>query len=137
MLENIPTAQEMTVLFGEELYIVWNALCRAIDAQYDMERLWDKGYGEWVYEYKYRRGGKTLCTLYARERTIGMQIIFGKDERAKVEAIRCELSAETLSVYDEAHVYHDGKWVMFTPVDTSLFADFLKLLRIKRKPNRK
>ena len=43
MLENIPTAQEMTVLFGEELYIVWNALCRAIDAQYDMERLWDKG----------------------------------------------------------------------------------------------
>ena len=32
---------------------------------------------------------------------------------------------------------HDGKWLMFEPVDTSLFDDFIRLLGIKRKPNRK
>ena len=39
--------------------------------------------------------------------------------------------------YDEAKTYHDGKWVMFEPTDTSEFDDYMKLLVIKRKPNRK
>ena len=39
--------------------------------------------------------------------------------------------------YDEAQTYHDGKWIMFEPVDIYLFNDFIRLLRIKRKPNRK
>ena len=33
--------------------------------------------------------------------------------------------------------YRDGKWVMFEPTDTSEFDDYMKLLAIKRKPNRK
>ena len=28
-------------------------------------------------------------------------------------------------------------WLMFEPVDTSLFGDFMQLLAIKRRPNRK
>ena len=32
---------------------------------YDMERLWNTGGKDWTYEYKYRRGGKTLCCLYS------------------------------------------------------------------------
>ena len=39
--------------------------------------------------------------------------------------------------YDGAQTYHDGKWIMFEPVDDSLFQDFMRLLRIKRKPNKK
>ncbi|MCI7766995.1 MAG: DUF3788 domain-containing protein [Oscillospiraceae bacterium] len=37
-----------------------------------------KGFGEWVYEYKYRRGGKTLCTFYAKQGTAVILIILGK-----------------------------------------------------------
>ena len=137
MLEKIPTTDEMTTLVGQDLYDVWQKLCTAIDEKYDMECLWNKGGKAWTYEYKYRRGGKTLCGLYAREHCVGFMIIFGKDERAKVEAVREKLSKEVQVVYDEAKTYHDGKWVMFEPVDTSMFVDFLQLLAIKRKPNRK
>ena len=137
MLEKIPTTDEMTTLVGQDLYDVWQKLCTAIDEKYDMECLWNKGGKAWTYEYKYRRGGKTLCGLYAREHCVGFMIIFGKDERAKVEAVREKLSKEVQVVYDEAKTYHDGKWLMFEPTDTTLFDDFVKLLRIKRKPNRK
>ncbi|BDF08927.1 DUF3788 domain-containing protein [Emergencia timonensis] len=137
MLEKIPTTDEMTTLVGQDLYDVWQKLCTAIDEKYDMECLWNKGGKAWTYEYKYRRGGKTLCGLYAREHCVGFMIIFGKDERAKVEAVREKLSKEVQVVYDEAKTYHDGKWVMFEPVDTSMFVDFLQLLAIKRRPNRK
>ena len=37
----------------------------------------------------------------------------------------------------EATVYRDGKWIMFELIDTSEFDDYMKLLAIKRKPNRK
>ena len=64
-------------------------------------------------------------------------IIFGKDERSKVEDIRDMLSDAVCRQYDEAQTYHDGKWVMFEPIDVTEFDDYMKLLAIKRKPNRK
>lgn len=137
MLEKIPGREEMTTLVGQDLFEVWQNLCSAIDEKYDMERLWNQGGKAWTYEYKYRRGGKTLCALYARENCVGFMIILGKDERAKFEANRENFSEEIQRIYDEAKTYHDGKWIMFEPVDITLFDDFLQLLEIKRKPNKK
>ena len=71
MLDTIPNEEEMTALVGKSLYDVWNKLCILIDEKYDMDCLWDKGGKAWKYEYKYRRGGKTLCALYARENCVG------------------------------------------------------------------
>lgn len=136
MLDIIPGAEEMTRLVGESLYDVWNKLNALIEEKYDMDRLWNKGGKAWKYEYKYRRGGKTLCALYARESCVGFMVILGKDERLKFEADREHYSKEVQSIYDETQTYHDGKWLMFEPTDTTLFDDFIRLLRIKRKPNR-
>ena len=136
MLDMIPDGKEMTALVGKSLYDVWNKLCALIDEKYDMDRMWNKGGKAWDYEYKYRRGGKTLCALYAREGCVGFMIILGKAERLKFEADRESYSKEVQELYDEAQTYHDGKWIMFEPVDTSLFHDFIRLLEIKRRPNR-
>ena len=137
MLDIIPDAEQMTSLVGESLYVIWNKLCALIDENYDMDCLWDKGGKAWTYEYKYRRGGKTLCALYARENCVGFMIILGKDERLKFEKDKENYSKEVQRIYDETQTYHDGKWMMFEPIDTSLFDDFIRLLMIKRKPNKK
>lgn len=137
MLEKIPNEQELKNLLGESLFEVWTKLCAVVDEKYDMDRLWDNGGKAWTYEYKYRRGGKTLCTLYARENCIGLMIIFGKNEREKFEASRESYSEQIQTIYDAAKTYYDGKWVMFQPVDTVLFDEFVRLLGIKRKPNKK
>ena len=137
MLENIPSQSTITELLGQSLFEVWKELCSAIDEKYEMEQLWNTGGKNWNYEYKYRRGGKTLCSLYVKNNCFGFMIIFGKDERVKFEAIRDTLSDSVCKRYDEAKTYHDGKWVMFEPTDTVEFDDYIKLLAIKRKPNRK
>ena len=137
MLENIPSQSAMTELLGQSLFNVWQELCSAIEEKYEMERLWNAGGKNWTYEYKYRRGGKTLCSLYAKSNCVGFMIIFGKDEREKFENIRSTLSAAVCRQYDEAKTYHDGKWVMFEPTNAAELDDYIKLLAIKRKPNRK
>ena len=137
MLDIQPDKEEMINLIGNSLYDVWNKLSVLINEKYDMECLWGKGGKTWKYEYKYRMGGKTLCALYARENCVGFMIILGKDERIKFETDRRNFSKTVQKIYDETQTYHDGKWLMFEPTDTSLFNDFLALLSIKRKPNRK
>ena len=136
MAVEIPKEEEMTALVGEALYGTWKELCAVIEAHYDMDRLWNQGGKAWKYEYKYRRGGKTLCALYARENCVGFMVILGKGEREKFAAVRETFTEKTQRAYDEAQTYHDGKWLMFAPVDPALFADFIRLLHLKRKPNR-
>lgn len=137
MLEKIPTNEEMIALIGRQLFEVWTKLRDLIESKYDLEPLWNSGGKKWTYEYKYRKGGKSLCALYAKENVFGFMIIFGKDERAKFEASRNDFSFQVQKIYDEATTYHDGKWMMFELTDTSLFLDMEKLLLIKRKPNKK
>lgn len=137
MLENIPSQKTMTELLGQSLFEIWQRLCLAIDEKYEIERIWNTGGKNWIYEYKYRKGGKTLCCLYTKNNCIGFMIIFGKDERTKFENIRGTLSNTVCKQFDEAKTYRDGKWVMFYPTNTAEFADYMNLLAIKRKPNRK
>jgi len=53
------------------------------------------------------------------------------------EADALSFSQTIQKIYDETKTYRDGKWMMFEPIDTSLFDDFIRLLSIKRKPNRR
>lgn len=108
-----------------------------LNIKIDMQCMWNNGGKAWNYEYKYRRGGKTLCAVLAKENDIGFMVILGKDERLKFEGDRANYTKEVQSVYYDAQTYHDGKWLMFEPKDDSLFNDFINLLKIKRKPNRK
>lgn len=128
---------ELEDILGDSLFSVWQGVCELVESEYEMDTLWNHIGKAWEYEYKYRRGGKTLCTLYAKENCFGFMIIFGKLEREKFEAERENYSKEIVDMYDSSKTYHDGKWMMFEPTDSSLFDDFKRLLAIKRRPNKK
>ena len=64
MLEKVPTNEEMIILIGKPLFDIWTKLTDLIESKYDIERLWNNGGKKWTYEYKYRRGGKSLCARF-------------------------------------------------------------------------
>lgn len=132
-----PTQNTLEELIGLNKTNIWNKLVASIDNLYEVDKTWNKGFGDWIYEYKYRRGGKTLCTLYAKQDVAKILIILGKAEREKYELKREKFSEEMLDLYDETKTYHDGKW-LWIPIDESLsLDDIITLLKIKRRPNRK
>lgn len=129
--------EQLPALLPAESLCIWNRITDAIDALYDVDRLWDKGFRDWKIEYKYRRGGKTLCTFYAKEDAAVLLITYGKAEQDKFEALRPELSQSLLDLYDRTETYHDGKW-LWIPLEEPLATEnILAMLRIKRRPNRK
>ena len=140
MLEKI-SRKVLEDLVGKEKLDILDVLCEHIKDTYDIEgsfkelkyvnKLWPA-----KYEYKFAKGGKTFCGFYFMENRMGLSIIFGKDERTKVESIKDELSKEAYKIYDDEDIYHDGKWVMFELEDLSFVEDIKKLLPIKRKPKK-
>lgn len=128
---------EIKELLGDTLYEVWNDICSLIESKYEMDKLWGSGGKKWRYEYKYRRGGKTLCSLCINPNCLGLLIVLGKKEREAFEANSYSYSRETRACYEQTETYHDGKWMMLLPHDSSQYADIERLLRIKRRPNRK
>ena len=86
MLEKALSQKELSALLGMTTFEIYKKLCWQIEADYDMEHIWNKGGSCWRYEYKYRRGGRTLCGLYLRESCLGFMVILGKAEREKPAA---------------------------------------------------
>ncbi len=137
MQEVYPTNEELKEMLGTEKYNVWSLVCKNIDYLYEMDILQkNTKWNNWKYEHKFRRGGKTLCTLYAKDNCFNIQIVFGKDERSKFESEKHNYTSEIQNIYINSTTYHDGKWMSFEP-DNSLIEDIQKLLLIKRKPNKK
>ena len=133
------TPEKMVIdeMVGAEKAEKSRSLMGEIERLYEMETAWNKGFGDWVYEYKYRRGGKTLCTFYFKQNVANILIILGKTEREKLEMRRSEFSERIMALYDSTESYHDGKW-LWIPIDAELSSDdIIEMLKIKRRPNRK
>lgn len=135
MLIEQPTENEMGALLPAETMRRWKELVEKIESMYDVDRIWSKGFGEWIYEYKFRRGGKTLCTLYMKRDVANILITLGKAERDKYEADRAAFTVSMNELYGKTETYHDGKW-LWIPIEFD-WSDIQKLLLIKRRPNRK
>lgn len=129
--------EQLKVLLSEKDLSIWDGLTEAIDALYDMDRLWSKGFSDWKIEYKYRRGGKTLCTFYAKEDTANLLITYGKSEREKFEEMSASLSKPLQDIYEKTETLHDGKWLWIPLDDKIKVEDIIVMLKIKRRPNRK
>ena len=88
-------------------------------------------------ELKFRRGGRTVLTIYIRDDRYDFLIIFGKVERTEFEAQQTEFSPAIRALYDAARTYHDGKWMMISVRDLATLNEVKRLIMIKKKPNRK
>jgi len=117
----------------------WEKLVEHIRFYYIMDELWEPGNPNHKHynNLRFRRGGKTLITLCLREGYFIACVVLGKEEREKFDEQREAFGEDVRKAYDEAHIYHDGKWLGFDVRDESLIDDIIRLLPLKRKPNRK
>lgn len=88
-------------------------------------------------ELKFRRGGKTVLTIYIRDDRYDFLVIFGKAERGEFDARRYEFPQKIREIYDSSRTYHDGKWMLIPVADLETLEAVKQLVLIKKKPNRK
>ncbi len=131
------TKDDLLQMLGNDAFEMYERLNDYILDTYNVNPIWADGGKDWNFCVRYRRSGKTLCTLFFREQMLGVLFVFGKDERERFEAMRTELPEAITKQYDDMPVYHDGKWMMIEAGDCHLFTTITALLKIKKNPNRK
>ena len=133
--EKPPTPSQVADWIGRDAYGFWKRVTQLIEQNYPgvFSPQWLFGGKKHGWSLRYKKG-KSFCTLIPEKNRFVIQIVFGAEERAKVETIRDKLSSRTQKEYDKATTYHDGKWLLLS-VDTGRVVDDVeRLLAVKRKP---
>lgn len=136
MLNIMSNYTEVSKLLGKS-FEVFSLINDYIECFYQTDIIFDKGGKYGLYMINHKQGGKTLCTLYLKEGYFTILFVYGKQEREIFDASEYQVNQKIQTIYDNASVYHDGKWIWIDVYDTRSFADLKHFLSIKRKPNEK
>jgi hypothetical protein len=133
--DNPPGDAEMEIWMGPKAHRYWKHVMLLIGQCYPnvFTPEWLFGGKKHGWSLRYKKG-RSFCTLIPEKNRFQLLIVFGAEERAKVEAMKNRLSTNTQKKYDDATTYHDGKWLLLS-VDTDReVEDVMQLLAVKRKP---
>lgn len=89
---------------------------------------WEKGWN-----IKFKKAGKTLCTIYPKEYYFTVMVVVGTKEKASVEEILPECTSELQNIYNQTQEGSEQRWLMIDLEDQDyLYHDLLRLIRIRR-----
>jgi len=116
---------------------LWSDLKEYLDQSYDFQPelvFYGKKYG-WT--IRYRKGGKTLCSLFPEHGAFTALVVLGKQEGEKVTNVLNKLSHTTRKLAGSAKQLHDGKWLWIRVLEPAHVEDVKLLLAAKRRPKAK
>ncbi len=131
-----PTEEEMVSFIGKRAREAWLEIRRFLEDRYDLapETIF---YGtKYGWTIRYRKGGKTLCSLFPEKGGFTVLIVLGRKESEKTLSIRDEFSSKIRELLGSTEQLHDGRWLWIRLLTTSDTDDVKKLLQIKRKPKK-
>lgn len=81
---------------------------------------------------KFKRSGRTLCTVYPRESFFTAMVVVDRKEKAAVEALLPECTLELQALYAQTREGNGQRWLMIDLEDPGpLYDNLMRLLRIR------
>ncbi|MEW6050286.1 MAG: DUF3788 domain-containing protein [Candidatus Zixiibacteriota bacterium] len=132
-----PNPRQVASFVGARSYKRWKRIGAFIDKNYPgvFSPEWLYGGKKYGWGLRYKKS-KSFCTLIPEKNQFRILIVFGGEERAKVEATISELVSHAREDYVAAKTYADGKWLGLLVDSDKVLADVERLLLIKRRPKR-
>lgn len=130
---NKPSEEEIASFIGEPAKEAWQETIRFVEDSYGLEPetiFYGEKYGWTV---RYRKSGKTLCSLFPEEGGFTILIVLGRKESDQFLSMRDELSSRIQKLFENAKQFHDGRWLWIRLSTKSDVDDIKRLLLIKRK----
>ena len=132
-----PTEEEMISFVGERAEAAWTELRTFIEDNYGFvpETAYYGAKHGWA--VRYRRSGKTLCSLFPEKGGFIVLIVLGRKEATKALSMRDELNSRVYEILGNTEQLHDGRWLWIRMLAMNDVDDVKKLLQTKRKPKRR
>jgi hypothetical protein len=130
-----PAAADVSAWIGERGSARWKQLTDFIACNYPgvFEPQWLFGGKKHGWYLRFKKS-KAFCSLIPERGRFKALLVFGAEERRKVEPILPELISHVREDYAAAATYHDGKWMATVVDNAKVIADIERLLALKRPP---
>ena len=127
----VPNISEISVYIEnsafDELYQHMNNEYKAVCKIEYSKDVWARGWN-----VKFKKSGKSLCTLYPRESYFTAMIVVGRKEKESVEEILPECTSRLQEIYEETKEGNGQRWLMIDLEDhDSMYHDVLRLIKIR------
>ena len=106
--EKRPTETEISRWVGRRI-ILWSELRDYLASNYDFTPELDFAGRKYGWAMRYRKGGKTLVTLFPERGGFTVLIVLGKKEVIKAEAVSNMLSAAVRKLFEQTDQSLDGR----------------------------
>ena len=82
---------------------------------------------------KFRKAGKTLCTLYPRESYFTVMVVVGRKEKEAVEKMLPDCTPQLRDIYQRTKEGNGQRWLMIDLEDQGdIYRDVFRMIEIRR-----
>ena len=131
-----PDSREIKSFIGDQVATKWLEMEDFLKTHYDFKPetvFYGNKYGWTV---RYRKSGRTLCSLFPEKGSFTVLITLGKKESDLVLSMKNELSSQIFKVIQESRQLRDGRWLWIRILKPNDITDIKKILAVKRKPKK-
>lgn len=128
---NIPTKYTMREYINNSL---WEDFCQYMKNTYYVIPKFEfsKCNLEYGWNIKFKKGSKSLCTIYPREKYFCVMVVIGQKEKERFERILPSLSADIQKIYEQTKEGNGQKWLMIDLEDNDQrYEDIKRMINIR------
>lgn len=129
--EICPTLDEIGAYIRNPLF---QNLCGRLQTDYRCKEKIEFSACSWEpgWNVKFRKSGKTLCTIYPRESFFRIMVVIGTKEKEAVSTLLSDCSSRLKDIYRETPEGNGQRWLMIDREDPDvLYNDMLRLIHIR------
>jgi len=128
-----PNARQVAAWIGNRNYKRWTDLTQFIEGHYPrvFNSTWLFGGAKYGWSLRFKKS-KSFCTLIPEKGKFRILLVFGAEERKKVEILLPRLASHVAEDYEKSTTYHDGRWVWVNVDSKNVLNDVERLLVLKR-----
>lgn len=128
-----PTLEEI----GEYVHnAVFLQFCEEIRTKYNCKEKIEFSSCSWEngWNVKFKKSGKSLCTIYPRDGYFTALVVIGEKEREAVEIVLHECTPALREIYRQTEMGNGQKWLMIDLEDKEeLYTDIFRLIEIRKR----
>ena len=128
-----PTLEEIGAYVSNFVFVQF---CKEMKTKYNCNEKIEFSSCSWEYGWnvKFKKSGKTLCTIYPQENYFTVLVVVGQKEKEAVEALLQECTPELRDIYSQTKTGNGQKWLMIDLEDNDeMYSDVFRLIDIRRR----